>query len=83
MVEKQNKEDEKKQIVAKISFNIPMTGDEARELVNNPKGSLSRKLKQYVNKLVVHAAKQVLDSVEPNVKDCNIPIPEDLKKPTK
>lgn len=48
-------------IYGKMSLTFYMTEDEAKEVVENPKGSIARKMKRYIYKLVETAARKFFE----------------------
>lgn len=60
--------------VYNLSFKIPITEDEAKEVVNNSKGSVARKLKTYMRKVLETGCKKMLEVKEENVNDCKFKV---------
>ena len=53
-------------VYGKMNLTFYMTEDEAKEVVDNPKGSIARKMKRYIYKLVETAAKKFFEESKDN-----------------
>lgn len=54
--------------LCKVCFKFPMTEDECKELVNNPKGQIARNLKKYLTSTLTLAARKFLEQDD---KECS------------
>lgn len=50
-----------------FNFKVPITSDEAYEVLNNPKGIICKKLKKYFYKMLRGACEKVLQECNENV----------------
>lgn len=55
--------DKKEITVGSFSVRMTITEDEAKEVINNPKGQVARKLKHYMYSLLIEASKKMLQPV--------------------
>ena len=55
--------DKKEITIGSFSVRMTITEDEAKEVVNNPRGQVARKLKHYMNSILLEASKKMLQPV--------------------
>lgn len=55
--------DKKEITIGSFSVRMTITEDEAKEVVNNPRGQVARKLKHYMSSILLEASKKMLQPV--------------------
>lgn len=71
MMPNETDEQPKDLVYGKMNLTFYMTEDEAKEVVDNPKGSIARKMKRYIYKLVETAARKFFEENKDNKEEQN------------
>lgn len=58
-----NNEESRSIIVGTLKLDLKISSDEAKEIVNNPKGSVARNINKYLKDCIVSASKKMLQEL--------------------
>ena len=63
MKKQNNNEEPRSIIVGTLKLDLKISSDEAKEIVNNPKGSVARNINKYLKDCIISASKKMLQEL--------------------
>ena len=63
MKKQNNNEESRSIIVGTLKLDLKISSDEAKEIVNNPKGSVARNINKYLKDCIISASKKMLQEL--------------------